>query len=160
LPCDLNIKIMSQTKRVIASRVQGATNQLHYRWSASLRKSSTISLDCGRTDRYTACLSRGRFRSERLLEKCSKRVPLVLGLSADVKNWCTKILTRRDLSNSLLQVPARWTTRVFSLRFFSLQSFSFFSISISSTYAQRRGRRKKRFYGGVLGFKMIGVKLG
>lgn len=27
-----------------------------------------------------------RFRSKRLLEKCPRRVPLVLGLSADVKN--------------------------------------------------------------------------
>lgn len=89
-----------------------ATHQSHYRrGSASLRKSPTISLDF-RTHRQTytpllSSLSRGvDFVPNDCLKNARRRVPLVLGLSADVKNRRTKILTCRDLSNSPLLSPS------------------------------------------------------
>lgn len=101
-----------------------------------------------------------RSRSVRLLEKCPGRVPLVLGRFVVVKNRRTKILTRRDLSNSPTAAEnPRWTTVAATF-----SPFSFVS-SVSSTCTREaplRGEEKRgtRSRNGVLGFKMIGVELG
>lgn len=92
-------KIMSQ-KGVIASRVQGASNQLHYR-SASLRKSSTISLGCGRTDRYTQRVSRGvDFVPNDCLKNARSASLLFL---AFLPTW--KIDARKFWRDAICQVP-------------------------------------------------------
>jgi len=153
---------MNQAKRVIGARATKHDQPIAL--STSKRQFKKITNDFSRLwmqrQIHSTCerISRGRFRSVRLLEKCSKRVPLVLGLSADVKNWRTKILTRRDLSNSpLLSRPGgqRFSPILFP------SSFSFLRYQYHQhSYKDTRTERKERLYGGVLGFKIIGVKLG
>lgn len=132
---NLNLKFVNHARRVIDSRVTKrdqpialSTSKRQFKEIANDFSLSTLDVTTD-TQRTFKRLSRGRFRSERLLEKCSQRVPLVLGLSVDVKNWCTKILTRRDLSNSpLLRAPGPVdNARILFPRYLFLPSFSFLS---------------------------------